>query len=256
MAAIQDGSAESDVPVNSLSPRSNQVLSSKSGKTDSTDRSFSSVNGGMTTATAAGTPKQAANGQSSNSTPAPYGTRSRNRGAPRPNYAEDRDLDDLELLTTSKPASSKKASSTSQSVSRTSPAANDRSTGVSTRRARANSNSYAPSTKDAIPGTSTFSANPNATNGSKKRKQPGTTTTTQMVFVPANPNQPNKKFLVGASRAPELECPTNMMTFHNSRGCLKNGKLKADDGTVLAVNGTWLFCTLTLSKPIADLSSF
>jgi hypothetical protein len=30
---------------------------------------------------------------------------------------------------------------------------------------------------------------------------------------------------------------TNMMSFNTSQRCLKNGKLKADDGTILAVNG-------------------
>jgi hypothetical protein len=42
---------------------------------------------------------------------------------------------------------------------------------------------------------------------------------------------------------------SNMLTFENCQGYLKNGKLKADDGTVLAVNGR------ALSTPIGYLQN-
>ncbi|WEW58731.1 putative PHD type zinc finger protein with BAH domain-containing protein [Emydomyces testavorans] len=252
MAASQDGSlsAESVAPTKSTAASSTQVASSK--MDNAAEESFTIVNGFQSqmattssASSAADTPKHSATTIGSALTAAPYGTRSRNRvGVPRPNYAEDRDLDiDLEPLSTTKSNSSKKVSSTSHSTSRASPVANTDKNGVTTRRTQNHVNHYVSSTKEAIPGTSTFSANPNATNGSKKRKQPASITTPQGSSTPTTTNQANKKFIVAASRSPELESLTNMMTFNNSRGYLKNGKLKADDGTVLAPNDhVYLVC--------------
>ncbi|KJF61048.1 PHD finger and BAH domain-containing protein [Coccidioides immitis RS] len=255
MAAAQDAalSTESESPAKSAASLPTQSSSSKNGKMDNAaDKAFAALNGSqsqpMTASTscssAADTPKQTLS--SSTPTPAPYGTRSRNRvGVPRPNYAEDRDLDiDLEPVSNSKPTTSKKAASASHTTSRTSPAASiEKNGGVSTRGTRNAAGNHLSTTKEAIPGTSTFSANPNATNGSKKRKQPGSNTTVQGSSTPTSTSATSRKFIVPASKLPEMAAPTNMMTFNNSKGCLKNGKLKADDGTVLAPNDhVYLIC--------------
>ena len=167
-------------------------------------------------------------------TPVPYGTRSRNRGSHRPNYAEDHDIDrDLEVIT-SKNNTSKRPSTLSQGTNRNSTPISEpeKPVGVNTRRTQAVINS---STKEPIPGTSTFSANPNAGHGTRKRKQPGSNQSVQGSATP-NGTHSTKRFIAASSR-PEGSSLSNMMTFNNSRGYLKNGKLRADDGTVLAPNG-------------------
>lgn len=216
-----------------------------------TNSGFAAVNGAhshpMTATPSTSTlPDNADLPTSSSSTPAPnaYGTRSRNRGSHRPNYAEDHDIDrDLEV-TSSKNNASKRASTLNQSSNRTSTPLSEperpekaekaeKPIGVSTRRLQAVINS---STKEPIPGTSTFSANPNVASGTRKRKQPGANQTVQGSSTP-NGTTTVKKFVAAASH-PQGARVSNMMTFNNSRGYLKNGKLRADDGTVLAPNGT------------------
>jgi hypothetical protein len=124
-----------------------------------------------------------------------------------------------------------------------------RLSGVSTRRASAVANgattmaatnsSGSASSKDHIPGTSSFSANPTnaGPSQSKKRKAAGS------VNAAPSPNGPTagshamtRKASTAAASAGGVR-ESNMLTFENCQGYLKNGKLKADDGTVLAVNG-------------------
>ena len=102
-------------------------------------------------------------------------------------------------------------------------------------------NGNAPITRDLIPGTSTFSANPSV-NGtgpasqSKKRKQPGGNTTISAPHVANNLISRMPRSSAGARQHQE----TNMMTFEGCGARLTaNRELKADDGTVLAVNGTY-----------------
>ncbi|EFR03046.1 hypothetical protein MGYG_06045, partial [Nannizzia gypsea CBS 118893] len=171
-----------------------------------------------------------------------------------------------------KPRDRDAAAQTSSSSSNTriaSPASNsERPPGMSTRRAAAAAaNNGAAASRDrnsdghghaatttttttttasasAIPGTSTFSANPNTVVvSSKKRKQPGASTTVQNV-VPANgAGHPSKRFIAAGSRNSEEAATTSMMTFRSSRAMLRNGKLKADDGTLLAPNDhVYLIC--------------
>ncbi|KAL1956894.1 hypothetical protein VTO42DRAFT_6742 [Malbranchea cinnamomea] len=229
---------------------SDQSVAGRNKKPQSTvSTGFSAVNAvdsqPMTATTSSSTlPDNTDPPTSSSSTPAPtsgpYGTRSRNRGSQRPNYAEDHDIDaDLEFVT-SKNNTSKRPSSANQNSNRTNTpnSDGDKSTGASTRRTQAVVNS---TTKEPIPGMSTFSANPNAGNGSRKRKQPGSNQTVQGSSTPNGANS-SKKFIASASR-PESSSVSNMMTFNNCRGYLKNGKLKADDGTVLAPNDhVYLIC--------------
>lgn len=174
----------------------------------------------------------------------PYSTRSRGRhGASRPNYAEDIEMD-FELTspapsavkTATAAAAAKRHAASSLSSS---PAATETEKGpaASTRKGHATTNGVhaSPAAKDMIPGTSSFSANA-ATNGavsavSRKRKQPhgGASVNGSAKRLNAAENQQNFRL-------------SNMMTFENSGARLmKNGKLKADDGTTLEVNGEFSF---------------
>ncbi|PGH19212.1 hypothetical protein AJ80_04183 [Polytolypa hystricis UAMH7299] len=207
-----------------------------------------------TTSSSTSSPVPAA--QTSTASPAVppvYGTRSRNRGgAPRPNYAEDPDIDgDLELVSTStRGGASKKASPHANTATASPSAENDKASGVSTRRSQTNTNnSNTPgSTKDAIPGTSSFSANPNGagtTTASKKRKQPGSSNTVASSSTTTHSSTSTKKFVAPANLPPGSQGANgrSMMTFINCRGYLKNGKLKADDGTTLSANDhVYLVC--------------
>jgi hypothetical protein len=179
---------------------------------------------------------------------APYGTRSRNRtGASRPNYAEDKELDHLievnGKITKSAPP---KAAAPPATVD-FEPADNERHSNNQARRGFAAVNANAsdlngntPVARDPIPGTSTFSANPSV-NGtgaaaqSKKRKQPGGNATVSAPNVANNLASRMPRSSAGARQHQE----TNMMTFEGCGARLTaNKELKADDGTILAVNGT------------------
>lgn len=196
----------------------------------------------------------AGNDPASNSaTPAPYGTRSRGRnGAPRPNYAEDRDIDmELEMSSPAqKTGGSKRGATSGQNTANGSPAAEQEKTPAGhTRRGQAtvNGTNGATTSKEAIPGTSTFSANPNAANGgstaSRKRKQPASGTGS----ASENTSSSSKRVFTTAPEGSRRANGSNMMTFETHGAYLKNGKLKADDGTVLAVNGTSFSLSVSFS---------
>ncbi|KAI9813134.1 MAG: putative PHD type zinc finger protein with BAH domain-containing protein [Pycnora praestabilis] len=189
----------------------------------------------------------------------PYGTRSRNRnGAARPNYAEDQI--DVELdynahavghSTLNKPPTSSGTSTSSVQL-----AENGRSSGVSTRRASAavangnitigSGSSASIAAKDQIPGTSSFSANPTgsvAAPPSKKRKVTGTSTVASSHNNTTNGPVGGQTVTRRASTMNGGQRETNMMSFEICQGYLKNGKLKADDGTLLGLNDhVYLIC--------------
>jgi hypothetical protein len=100
--------------------------------------------------------------------------------------------------------------------------------------------------KDQIPGTSTFSANPAAgvtTQPSKKRKANGQTVSgTSNTLLPtinftSSGSQTNARRASVATQSINGFRESNMLSFENCAGHLKDGKLVADDGTTLAVNG-------------------
>ena len=177
----------------------------------------------------------------------PYGTRSRNRnGHSRPNYAEDRDPDmDFDFTTNKKgSATAFQASTHTNDV--------DKSTGPNSRRSSnpmSNATSQAskvlPSnaSKDTLPGMSSFSLNPEVPNvapspaPSRKRKAPGATPTSHAssTITQASSAAPSRRTASGAAAAAARAA--NLMTFENCGGYLKNGKLRADDGTTLNVDG-------------------
>ena len=179
--------------------------------------------------------------------PSPYGTRSRNRtGNSRPNYAEDREVDtEYEWSTTKKPHASVASLTSAQSQ----PVDSERSSGINTRRS-STTTSTAPASKltnstaakDHIPGMSSFSLNPEtaapAPGPSRKRKAPGGHATsvvphgadhTSTISVPRK-----QSHVLSTTNLRE----TNMMSFEDTQAYLKSGKLRADDGTILEINGT------------------
>ncbi|EED16870.1 PHD finger and BAH domain protein (Snt2), putative [Talaromyces stipitatus ATCC 10500] len=178
---------------------------------------------------------------------APYSTRSRGRtNAARPNYAEDVEMD-FELTS---PASNAKSAVHSakrngiSSVNGSPSAATDSEKGpaASTRKGHTATNGSQANgvAKDSIPGTSSFStngtSNNNASSAARKRKQPPSGATG------ANPNGSAKRVHTTSGYKHDIRL-SNMMTFENSGARLRNGKLKADDGSFLEVNDhVYLIC--------------
>ena len=164
----------------------------------------------------------------------PYGTRSRGRNAPRPNYAEDRDIDmDLEYANP-KPAKRSSGSAFNNAVNGSKHEGEKSSS--NSRKSHPAANGTNPANKESIPGTSSFSAKADDGNGSsnasKKRKQPASAPNSNSV----NGSVAKKIFTAAPGLAHETE--TNMATFETYGRHLKDGKLKADDGTIYAPNGS------------------
>lgn len=181
----------------------------------------------------------------------PYGTRSRNRtGSSRPNYAEDKDLDvDMYDYAPEKKDQESKKSARHSNVSAASIQENARPNG---------------STRKALPSDDTKSTVPQ--NGAKD-VQPANATPTTQTLASTNSTQPSKKRKAashaaaatsqahasatasssGASTVASRKtasgpyassyAETNMLSFENSGAVPRDGKLVADDGTVLAPNG-------------------
>jgi hypothetical protein len=186
-----------------------------------------------------------------------YGTRSRNRGAARPNYAEDVEMD-FEQTTQAvnnngamleQDTSPMEASSDSPSAldSRQSPAP---STG---KRAVSSSNGgWNALNKDTpIPGTSTFSTTPNTNIVSRKRKAAAVANqniTSTNTVAPAAP-APASGRRSGVSSLPQSTArETNMVSFENCNTTLNEaGALVSDDGQMFSANGKCFRITLCIT---------
>lgn len=177
---------------------------------------------------------------SSGTGPAVYGTRSRNRtGNSRPNYAEDKELDvEFELASSVKESNGRKPARVADSASTT-----EAGQAAAARGAGAHEPENTPTVqshhKESIPGTSTFSANPTATGThSKKRKGVNQAASQPQLQVPTQntPQAVTRRASMATHMGGSLE-DSNMLSFENCGGRLKNNKLVADDGTVLEVNG-------------------
>ena len=192
----------------------------------------------------------------------PYGTRStrqRTNGA-RPNYAEDREMDvDYDLGGTARISKSKPSTAAAAATQPSSLPVSSRdqsSSGVSTRRASTTAtNRITPtstgqqngsSSQDTIPGTSAFVANPTAHKSSsstptappsKKRK----TAATGVACTTPPISSSNTVARKASTRRANIHLAemrtTNMLSFQSSGAFLKDGKLTADDGTTLELNG-------------------
>ena len=202
-----------------------------------------------------------------NAGPSPYGTRSRHKpDSSRPNYAEDVEMDfevpipstnnNTQNITTTS-AASRKASIASEG--KASHRAVEQDNTISLRggsRRSLGGRAISPTTSIAAKGSqdsgsSTFSAssktngNHSATN-SKKRKAPhGHDKASSNGNGPGYGNSHSsashsKATMTRRSSAmvTASQRETNMMTFEKSRAILKNGKLEADNGMSLSINGT------------------
>lgn len=216
-------------------------------------------------------------------TASPYGTRSRNRGGnSRPNYAEDKDMD-MEIFDQLHPQKrdddSKKTSRqvVSSSVVNTDdqqntpppppPALPTRTTnGLSSSSSTSsrkplpadNKQSQAAATakdsaSNANPPTGAGSSGSTQTTSSKKRKAATQSSNNQpsaaeSTHVPANAKKPSNNNHNGNNAAvsngvDKGYAATNLLTFENCGARLKDGKLIADDGTILDVNDhVYLVC--------------
>ena len=169
---------------------------------------------------------------------ATYGTRSRNRtGNPRPNYAEDQEMD-FEL-------SSAATTTTKRKPPTEAPAAVAQGTGAEAKRTQefqrfiavnsngATASANGASTKESTPGTPGIPATL-----SKKRKAAGAPIALTQTPPASNSPAPAVTRKVGGSAPSTMARETNIMTFTRHKSCLnKKGELIADDGTKLCVNG-------------------
>ncbi|KAB8299281.1 hypothetical protein EYC80_001361 [Monilinia laxa] len=178
---------------------------------------------------------------------AAYGTRSRNRtGTSRPNYAEDKEMDvDIEIAAAMKEgrkaarASDSRPSTSTDNTSSITPA---KKTTAPEPEPVATTQS---NNKEPIPGTSTFSANPSAptTQNSKKKKPPAHPAANATPSLSQNVVQNGSSTHTNSLRVNMAMHESNMLTFDNCGARLKDGKLVADDGTILSVNDhVYLVC--------------
>lgn len=207
----------------------------------------------MTTTSSSSSSLPSANGANimDHSGPSPYGTRSRNRtGNTRPNYAEDKELDTDYDWTSSKKAryTSNLASSNHVLVDE------NEGLGVSTRRRSLTTTAGSTASRaiasnpmrDLIPGMSSFSVNPESHGASqppsKKRKAPGAlpSSTHPTTTSSTNTTSNNHSRKTGGNALVNRHRETNMLSFETCQGYLRNGKLKADDGTSLGINGMYI----------------
>lgn len=245
-AKNESGSASLPPRVSSKSPQQNPHLpfhsAAKSTNLESQPMTATSSSSSMP-------PDQQANNSMDATGASPYGTRSRNRtGNPRPNYAEDREVEmEYDWSSTKR----LHAGSGPSMAHTTQPGDGDKASAANTRRSSTTLPTAPPTTnkatlpivqKDHLPGMSSFSVNPEPSTAptapSRKRKAPGNGPTTSHTSpaVTQTPAPGLSRRVVSVSN-PKAPRETNLMTFENCRGYLKGGKLKADDGTVLSVNG-------------------
>ena len=190
----------------------------------------------------------------SSSHAAAYGTRSRNRpGVPRPNYAEDVEMD-FEVT-----HQANGAEHSSMDLSSHSPPATDsrQSPAPGAKRGTPTTNGWnaTNSNSSSIPGTSLFSANPNARMPhSRKRKAAdvqGTISTHSQSPAPSAPavtRRANAAATAATQASPySYVSDNNMFSFERCRASLnKQGKLVADDGTLFSVDGKLLYPAMRL----------
>lgn len=185
----------------------------------------------------------------SNGAAAPiYGTRSRNRGAQsRVNYSEETPLDaELEaaVITKDESQNSRKRKGASETHSRSNSLQPGQAMGASKRvnAQSADTNGVAnepPKEKTQIPGTMTFSINqpaPAPAQPVKKRKMKADKESKDVNGMHLTPTKNGN-----GTPIPRINQATGkesaMLSFDNTGAQLKDGKLTADDGTVLGVNG-------------------
>lgn len=180
---------------------------------------------------------------------APYGTRSRNRpGRSRPNYAEDAEMD-FELTaaptngtTSDLPSRNSVAAENGQS----STGSGKKSTGAGQGNVSWGNSGTNPKDNAAIvntPGTPATTATPPTKTAqqppTKRRKNAATNATNGSLAKTATPSQAGAKR--GNGNHATIVAPSaresNMLTFENTGAILTDGRLIADDGQTVSVNG-------------------
>ncbi|KAK0731604.1 hypothetical protein B0H67DRAFT_80010 [Lasiosphaeris hirsuta] len=215
------------------------------------------------------TAAQAASKDAAGGTASPYGTRSRNRtSAVRPNYAEDIEMELDEVVPERREDDSAKKASTRHSLSSSAAAA------AAPRAVNGSSRKPLPSSDDSKHGASqhnikehhrqspavTYAASGPTTNGpitkSKKRKAEPTSTNSGSQTASAPTTHPSvvqkrgghSNHTAGSGSGANSSSrsgygETNMLTFESCGARLTDGKMVADDGTVLEVNDhVYLVC--------------
>ncbi|KAJ5601091.1 hypothetical protein N7510_010625 [Penicillium lagena] len=176
----------------------------------------------------------------SSSAATPYGTRSRGRNAPRPNYAEDHDVDmEIEMNAPASKVAKRNNGVALNSIVNGSKSESEKPSPVHPRKSLTNGTNG----KEAIPGTSSFSARPDDVNGTsslRKRKHAASTSNSQL-----NPGgaSSTKRIFTSAPGDADGVYFTNMVSFEGQGPYLIDEKLHADDGTTFAINDhVYLVC--------------
>ncbi len=171
----------------------------------------------------------------------PYGTRSRNRtGSSRPNYAEDKDYDtemyDVDHEKASgdlKKSARQVATATSNGEGPRATAGSRKSLGDEAKQSPSQNGSKEQNTNGQTPNASQATAG--ASQPSRKRKAAANAQQASNGTVSVS----NKRSGAGTQNFTATSwSETNMLTFTNTRARPQNGRLVADDGTVLEANGS------------------
>jgi hypothetical protein len=269
---VEDGDAMSAAP-EEVSPMAPASRSTTEPPVIGNSVATQSTAADASAAASSSTANSIAKDQPTGTTASPYGTRSRNRtGTSRPNYAEDKEMD-MEFEYQSKDEGPRKAAR-GQAVE-SNPPETARSTPAGRRPPTVDAlHNTLNASKEPIPGTSSFSAVPTSNSAaasvppSKKRKAnpsastAGSQLATSVTGSAADAQMSGRSEVTMASNLNGVKY-TNLMTFENCGAILEAGKLVADDGTVLEVNGTsrkifiWLlFKVAFLSLPLRCSSPF
>ncbi|GAW22966.1 hypothetical protein ANO14919_125130 [Xylariales sp. No.14919] len=192
--------------------------------------------------------------------PSPYGTRSRNRGQARPNYAEDRDLDvEMEDAFPEKKEEEPKKAMRQVNAAMNGTGDANKTTTSSTRKSAAADDSRTTSShitnKDAhstTPATANATGPATSSGPSKKRKATTQATTNNVHSQTSTPTPTPTTLVVTGTRRSAAQAAahtsggyreTNMLSFEKCGGMPKDGKMVADDGTVLEANDhVYLVC--------------
>ena len=179
---------------------------------------------------------------------APYGTRSRNRpGVSRINYAEDSiemDFETSAALANGNPSDAPSRASVVTERRQSPTTGGKKANGVGQASWGNNaSNSKEAASNLSIPGTSTFSANPNSNSAQPPKRRKNAAAHSNAAHAGA-PSHAQARRANNAMIAANNSRETNMMTFERTGGILKNGVLEADDGRTVSVNGTLIPCFL------------
>ncbi|KAI0008526.1 hypothetical protein F4779DRAFT_435935 [Xylariaceae sp. FL0662B] len=193
--------------------------------------------------------------------PSPYGTRSRHRGHARPNYAEDKDVDvDMydaypERKEDEPKKSSRQANNTATNGVNDAPPRATTSTsrkGAASEDVKAHNSHATAKDAHATINTTPASAPAASSSNSKKRKAPGQSAANNVHNHVNNAASSASASATTATRRSATHATvqnntgykeTNMLSFENCGAIPKDGKMVADDGTVLQANDhVYLVC--------------